>query len=573
MSMVNYNKVRLGDLLIEQGLITPADLDKGLKTQSEFGGKLGRVLIDLGLISEESLLLALANQFQVPLINFDEYPLNSDIIKKLPEAMARRFRAIPISDLGASYLVVFADPTDLIAKDEIGKRLGASISIGVAKESDILIAIDQTYRKTDAIVSLAEQLEFQLGQVKDVDMEADDETDGNIQAPVTKLLSSLFEDAIQVNASDVHIEPDKNYFRIRLRVDGVLQEQIVNEKAVLAAVVSRLKLMAKLNISEKRLPQDGRFTINVLDKIIDVRVSTLPVSFGESVVMRLLDRSKVVFDMSSLGMPPLVKKTMLHHIHAPHGMILVTGPTGSGKSTTLYSCLQALNTDSKKIITAEDPVEFSISRINQVQSSHKIGLTFAKILRAALRQDPDVVMVGEIRDEETATIALQASLTGHMVFSTLHTNDAIGCAERLINMGAEPFLVAASLKLVVAQRLVRRLCLNCVEDYTPNDYEMRWIGEALGVELPRINFKHSVGCPRCSNTGYKGRVAVYEFLEIDEKMAYFLRKEDLAGFAKYAAQSKTYRPLSLWALDFATQGITSLAEVLRVSGGDFDDEV
>lgn len=325
--------------------------------------------------------------------------------------------------------------------------------------------------------------------------------------------------------------------------------------------------MAKLNISEKRLPQDGRFTIDVLDRVIDVRVSTLPVNLGESVVMRLIDSSKGIFDIDSLGMPPLIRKTLLNHIGAPHGLILVTGPTGSGKSSTLYACLEHLNTDQRKIITAEDPVEYSISRINQSQAHPQVGLTFAKILRSALRQDPDVVMIGEIRDEETVIIALQAALTGHMVFSTLHTNNAISSVERLINMGA------AALKLVLAQRLVRRLCDDCMEDYTPRMFEKKWIGEALGVELPPINFNTSRGCGKCCHTGYKGRIAVYELLEIDEKMSYFLRKEDLSSFAEHAVKSHNYKPLSHWALDYAVQGLTSLQEVLRISSGDFDDEI
>ena len=573
MSTANFSKVKIGELLISQGLINIEQLESALESQKETGRKLGNVLIETDIISEETLLDVLARQFNAPLIDIESHKIDQELINRLPEAMARRFRVIPISMQNNEYLVAFSDPTDILAKDEISRRLGGPIRVCVCKESSILAAIDNTYRKTQTIVSLAEQLEMQIGQVDDLDSDLEASSESLSQAPVIKLLSSVFEDAIQVKASDIHVEPDKNFFRIRLRVDGVLQEQIVNEKTVLSALVSRLKLMAKLNISEKRLPQDGRFSITVLDRVIDVRVSTMPVASGESIVMRLLDRTKSVLDIPSLGMPPLVKKTLVHHIHAPHGMILVTGPTGSGKSTTLYACLQALNTDQKKIITAEDPVEYSISRINQVQTLPAIGLSFAKILRSALRQDPDVVMVGEIRDEETATIALQASLTGHMVFSTLHTNSAIGCAERLINMGAEPFLVAASLKLVMAQRLVRRLCEHCMQDYTPKSYEKKWIGEAVGVELPQINFKQARGCSRCAHTGYKGRIAVYEFLEIDEQMSYYLRKEDLSGFSQYALSSKNYRPLSQWALDYAIQGLTSLEEVLRISGGDFDDEI
>ena len=573
MSTVNYSRVRLGDLLVEQGTISAEQLQEALAFQKENGGKLGSTLVELNILSEDSLLLALSKQSKMRIINLSDYSVQPEIVRKLPEPVARRFRVIAIDNENGSILVALSDPMNIIAHDEIIRILGTNVVFGLSKESEILFAIDQNYRKKDAIVSLAEQLEFQLRDDEEDESVAEGSQDSAQESPVINILTSVFEDAIQINASDIHIEPDKSFFRIRLRVDGVLEEQIVNEKSVLPALISRIKLMSKLNISEKRLPQDGRFTISVLDKVIDVRVSTLPVNLGESVVMRLIDRSKGIFDIDGLGMPPLIRKTLLNQIKSPYGLILVTGPTGSGKSSTLYACLEHLNTEQCKIITVEDPVEYSISRINQSQIQTQIGLTFSNILRSALRQDPDIVMVGEIRDEDTATIALQAALTGHLVFSTLHTNNSIVSAERLINMGAEPFLVATSLKLVLAQRLVRKLCTNCMEDYKLKTFEKKWIAELTGVDLSGVQFKVSTGCSKCANTGYKGRIAVYEFLEIDEQMSSFLRKEDLSSFSKYASQSSTYRPLSHWALDYAIQGLTSLQEVLRISSGDFDDEI
>ncbi|MED5440119.1 MAG: GspE/PulE family protein, partial [Pseudomonadota bacterium] len=365
-------------------------------------------------------------------------------------------------------------------------------------------------------------------------------------------------------ASDVHIEPEESQLRIRLRVDGELQEQIMKEKRVASALVSRLKIMSGLDISEKRLPQDGRFNIRVRNKNIDVRLSTMPVQFGESVVMRLLDQSGGILSMASLGMRDQIRKRFEYLIARPHGLILVTGPTGSGKTTTLYAALTQLNQAEKKIITAEDPIEYRLPRINQVQVNTKVGLEFSTVLRAALRQDPDIVLIGEMRDHETAEIGLRAAMTGHMVLSTLHTNDAQSAAARLMDMGVDSYLVASSLRAVLAQRLIKKLCPHCTQNYEPDDQEKAWL-ETMEPGSSSRQYLNGRGCHHCNNTGYQGRVGIYELLELDANMIGALRKGDSQGFSEAALKSPYFRPLAMSALDFATEGVTSLEEVFRVS--------
>jgi len=369
-----------------------------------------------------------------------------------------------------------------------------------------------------------------------------------------------------VRASDIHIEPDEHVLRIRQRIDGVLQEQVVKERRIASALVLRLKLMSGLDISEKRLPQDGRFSLKIKERKVDVRLSTMPVEYGESVVMRLLDQTDGAAELKNVGMPAEMLVKFRRLIHMPHGLILVTGPTGSGKTTTLYGALQELNEVGKKIITVEDPVEYRLSRINQVQVNPKIDLSFARVLRAALRQDPDILLVGEIRDQETAEIALRAAMTGHLVLSTLHTNDAVSSAMRLVDMGAEGFLAATAIKAVLAQRLVRRLCDNCYVDHDPEPRDRAWISKVANITLaPEQRLKQAGGCHRCNNTGYRGRIGVFELLIINEEMADALRRSDSSGFVQAARASKGYRPLVVSALNDAIAGITSLSEVFIVA--------
>ncbi|WP_148861642.1 GspE/PulE family protein [Marinobacter fonticola] len=558
-------KIRIGDLLVQNQVITEEQLMTALREQKNTGRKLGRTLIDLGYVDEDNLLNFLSRQLEIPFVQLRHFQFNLNLVKKLPEALARRFRSIVLAEQSGELLVGMADPMDIFAYDELVRVLGQPVKQAVVRESELLSTLDLVYRRTEEIASLAEELEDELGDdaFDLADLSAESDTN---EAPVVKLLQTLFEDAVQARSSDIHIEPDETVVRIRQRVDGVLQEQVMKEKRVNSALVLRLKLMAGLNISEKRLPQDGRFNIRVKGRSIDVRVSTMPVQHGESVVMRLLDQSQGTLNLDGTGMPAELLERFRRMIHRPHGMILVTGPTGSGKTTTLYGALSELNQPEVKIITAEDPVEYRLPRITQVQVNPKIGLEFATVLRAALRQDPDVILVGEMRDRETVEIGLRAAMTGHLVLSTLHTNDSISSAMRLIDMGAQPFLVASSLLGVVAQRLIRRVCDNCKVSYLPTDQERVWL-DSLGRDAEAIadRFVHGQGCYQCSNTGYRGRIGVYEMLELDEAMLDALRRQDPSSFTRAARHSPTYRPLEQHALDYALEGVTTLQEVARVS--------
>jgi len=377
----------------------------------------------------------------------------------------------------------------------------------------------------------------------------------------------VFEDAMAANASDIHIEPDESVLRIRRRIDGVLHEQVMDEKAIVPALVSRLKLMAGLDIAERRLPQDGRFNIKLKKKAIDVRFSTLPTQYGEAVVMRLLDHSAGVQGLDHIGLSDGIKVRIRKAIHRPHGLLLVTGPTGSGKTTTLYAALNELNTPEKKIITVEDPVEYRLPRINQVQVNPKIGLDFARVLRSTLRQDPDIILVGEIRDQETAEIALRASITGHLVMSTLHTNDAISTALRLIDMGVEGFLVASAVHAIIAQRLVRKNCEKCIEPHALDAGQLSWLKNTVGEErAAALSFQQGKGCPACGHTGYRGRTAVHEMLDISGDLADALREQDYVAFKKHALAQKEFIPLVENGIALAQQDVTSIEEVIRISG-------
>ncbi|MDX1588768.1 MAG: GspE/PulE family protein [Oleiphilaceae bacterium] len=476
-------KIRIGDLLVQNEVITEEQLMAALNEQKSSGRKLGQALTDLGYIDEDNLLNFLSRQLDIPFVQLRHYQFNNELVKLLPETLARRFRAIVLAEKGRELLVGMADPMDIFAYDELSRALDRPIRQAVVRESELLNALDLVYRRTEEIASLAEELDDEIGDDAFDLAELGEGSEGE-EAPVVKLLQTIFEDAVQARSSDVHIEPDEAVMRIRQRVDGVLQEQVMKEKRINAALVLRLKLMAGLNISEKRLPQDGRFNVRVKGRSIDVRISTMPVQYGESVVMRLLDQSQGILDLGTTGMPPKVLARFRRLIRRPHGMILVTGPTGSGKTTTLYGALTELNRPEVKIITAEDPVEYRLLRITQVQVRPRIGLDFASVLRAGLRQDPDIMLVGEMRDRETVEIGLRAAMTGHLVLSTLHTNDAISSAMRLLDMGAEPFLVSSSLVGIVAQRLVRRVCENCCESYQPSQQERVWLAGLSVDESP-----------------------------------------------------------------------------------------
>ncbi|WP_321365642.1 GspE/PulE family protein [uncultured Desulfuromusa sp.] len=561
-------KIRIGDLLVKNGIITDEQLMNALAAQKKTGGKLGNTLIELGLVTSHQFHEFLANQMNLPFIDLKHYNYKPEVVRLLPETAARRFRAMVLGQDEERLLVGVADPTDIYAYDELTKKLKQPIKLAVVYESELLKALDTVYRRTQEIVTIAEELGEELSQGDSNLEQLLTETDVE-DAPVVRLLKSLFEDAVQVGASDIHIEPDEKVLRIRQRVDGVLHEQIMKEKRIASALVSRLKLVCGLDISERRLPQDGRFNVRVKGRSVDIRLSTMPLQYGESVVMRLLDQSSGILQLEQVGMPLTLLKRFRHQLHRPHGLVLVTGPTGSGKTTTLYGALNELNSDEKKIITVEDPVEYRLPRINQVQVHPKIGLDFSRVLRAGLRQDPDIVMVGEMRDKETSDIALRAAMTGHLVLSTLHTNDAVSTALRLIEMGTEGYIVASSLRAVLAQRLVRRICASChcadpLEPDTKswlNNYQGRIPGP-----IEQTEFKKGRGCPACNNTGYSGRIGIFELLEINFDLADALRRNDSAGFAAIANELPGFISLSDSALRLALEGVTSMEEVLRISG-------
>tara|TARA_B100000700_G_scaffold300977_1_gene369755 strand:+ start:1995 stop:3737 length:1743 start_codon:yes stop_codon:yes gene_type:complete len=554
--------MRLGDLLVHEQVISEQQLESALKEQQVSGRKLGATLIDLDYITEEQLLDFLAQQLKLERVSVADRKINPKDVERLPEVQARRYRALVIEADDETALVGMSDPADLAAVDAVTQQLAPrEVNLAVVSEGELLSAFDSLYRRTKEIETFASQLQTEYEETEDFTLGADSLDDDDDDATVAKLLKSIFEDAVQVRASDIHIEPDQNMLRIRQRVDGVLQENILDETNIANALVLRLKLMAGLDISERRLPQDGRFNIKVKKHSIDVRVSTMPVQYGEACVMRLLDQSSGILSLDQVGMPPDILKRVRHLIHRPHGMLLVTGPTGSGKTTTLYGALSELNTEEKKVITVEDPVEYRLPRISQVQVSNKIGLDFARVLRTTLRQDPDIIMVGEMRDHETVEIGLRGAITGHMVLSTLHTNDAITSAMRLIDMGAPSYLVAAALRGVIAQRLVRRVCERCAQDDAPDEAQ-RAILEHLEKGSCDSTFKKGAGCQNCNHTGYRGRIGVFELLEMNGAMMDALRQQDTQRFAEAAKKAKGYRSMANVALDFAKQGITSINEVL-----------
>ena len=562
--MEAHKKIRIGDLLVQNRIISHDQLMAALAEQKKTGRKLGRTLIDLNYINETDLLNFLSRQLQIPFLDIAQYKRKPEVCKELPESLARRFRVMLLESNPQEVLLAMTDPTDLMGLDEISRILKKRIRQAVVRESDLLNAIDQAYRRTDEISTLAGQLSEELSE-NNFDLNALLSSSEVSDAPVVKLLQSIFEDAVQTNASDIHIEPDERVLRIRQRVDGVLTEHILDNFNIAPALVVRLKLMCGLNISEKRLPQDGRFSIRVKNKNLDVRFSTLPIQFGESVVMRILDQSKGLLDLHALGMPEDLLERFKAHIHNPHGLILVTGPTGSGKTTTLYAALASVNHPQTKIITAEDPVEYTLPRVNQAQINEKIGLSFASVLRSALRQDPDVILIGEIRDKETAEIAVRASITGHLVFSTLHTNSAVETATRLLDMGIEGYILASSLKVIVAQRLVRKNCDRCSQTSVPDAGQMIWLEKTFDVQSADMAFKQGTGCQFCNHSGYRGRIGVYELLELQHSTLDALRRNDSASFVRAARSTPGFKTFTEQAMGLVRQGMTSLDELMRIS--------
>lgn len=574
-------RLRIGDVLVQSGIITEEDVKKALDYSKEMNIKLGQSVVALRLASEADICTALGQQLgMVVFPDLSKLNIDASTVQLLPENMARQKRAIAISqsmnaNTGNKVItVVIADPLDYPSRDDITDKLDpCEVDFVIAPESEIVRYLSQLYRNTENITKYANQLQTEVTKsafdLNSMDSLSVDE--GTSDAAVVNLLRSMFEDAVNCNASDIHIEPDEDVLRIRQRIDGNLTEQVLNNVDIAPAIALRLKLMASMDISEKRLPQDGRFPIAILGKNIDVRVSTLPTQYGESIVMRLLNQSNGLLSLESTGMPQDLLNRFRQQLHRPHGMILVTGPTGSGKTTTLYGALNELNQPNVKIITVEDPVEYRLPRVTQVQVNSKIGLDFANVLRSTLRQDPDIILVGEMRDQETSEIGLRGSMTGHLVLSTLHTNDAISSTLRLMDMGAPGYLVAGALRAVLAQRLVRRVCPKCSSSYHPSVQQQNFIEDALGITIEEQNthtFKmgnEGKGCQYCNFSGYKGRVGVFELLVLNQEMMDALRREDHESFTRAALNSSNYSSLARMAYDFATKGITSLEEVMRVS--------
>lgn len=560
-------KLRLGDVLLQQRLVSEEQLKQTLELQRKSGKKVGRLLIESGVITEEGLANALARQLRIPFVNLKTFPLRADVIKQLPESAARRFRAMVLEDKGESLLIAMSDPLDLFAYDEIARMLKRKVKVAVTPEGHLVAALDRMYRRTEEISGFARALEKDLSEAVDFgELTASAGAEG---APVVRLLQSLFEDAMQLGASDVHIEPQESILLVRVRVDGVLQTQTQTDKRIAGALAQRLKLMAGLDIAEKRLPQDGRFSVRLREQTIDVRLSTMPSTYGESVVMRLLNHGAVVRRLDHLGMPDAIMRRFREVLGRTSGMVLVTGPTGSGKTTTLYAALSEINSDELKVITVEDPVEYRLPGLTQVQVNEKIDLSFARVLRSTLRQDPDVILVGEMRDVETAEIGLRAAITGHMVLSTLHTRDAMSTPFRLLDMGAPPFMVATSLQAVIAQRLVRLNCQVCSEPHEPSPAEQAWLNSILEKGesiMPMLG----LGCSACNGTGYAGRQGIYELLEMDVELTQAATRSDPAAFMRAARERMHGQTLAHQALELVRQGRTSLTEALRI-GFDVDD--
>jgi MSHA biogenesis protein MshE len=557
-------KVRLGDVLVAQKLISREQLAIALEQQKRSGRRLGRVLVDNGFCNDEQIAEALARQLSIPYINLKFYNLNGDVVRRLSESQARRFRAIVLEDRKSKYLVGLADPSDLFAADEVQRSLKRDIAIAAVSEDQALATIDRMYRRTEEISGLAKAVEREIGDAY-VDFGALAAAAGLEDAPVVKLLQTVFEDAVAANASDVHIEPQERNVRIRFRIDGVLQVQTEVDAKIGPALVQRVKLMGGIDISEKRRPQDGRFNVLVREQQVDVRLSTMPVQHGESVVMRLLNRKARLLSLDSLGMPADMLVRYRRLVQRTNGMVLVTGPTGSGKTTTLYATLSEINSPEKKIITVEDPVEYKLPGINQVQVNDKIDLSFSAVLRSSLRQDPDIILVGEMRDEETAQIGLRAALTGHLVLSTLHTKDAATTPIRLIDMGAPYYMVGTSIHAVLAQRLVRLNCESCIEAEVAPAAEATWVAREYGISLAGRKFRRGRGCSHCNGTGFSGRTGIYEMLEMSSEMVAALNQNRNDEFVTLAEQALRGRSLRHQALQLAIAGRAPVSEVVRVA--------
>jgi type IV pilus assembly protein PilB len=563
---------RLGELLLRDQMISAEQLQRAQDESRRSGERLGNSLVKVGAIQEEDLTQFLSKQYGVPAINLAEFDIEPEVIALVSKDVAMRHKVVPVNRAGNSLIVAMADPSNILAIDDLKFVTGYNIEVVVASEIGVTQALTRYYEKSSeaqleqVMNELQENVAYEA--VEEAEANANDLERASEDAPVVKLCNHILLSAINLGASDIHIEPYEKSYRVRCRVDGVLKELMQPPLKLKNALSSRLKIMARLDIAERRLPQDGRIKLKIGGgKEMDFRVSVLPTLFGEKIVMRLLDKGNLQLDMTKLGFEPGQLQDFKTALEAPFGMVLVTGPTGSGKTTTLYSGLQELNTISDNISTAEDPVEFNLAGINQVQVSDAIGLTFAAALRSFLRQDPDTIMIGEIRDFETAEIAVKAALTGHMVLSTLHTNDAPSTITRLLNMGIEPFLVTAAVNLVEAQRLIRKICANCKEPVpTPKD-ELKLLG-AKDEEIDTATCFKGKGCERCGGGGYKGRIAVYEVMKFNEPLRELVLQGASAVELKAEAIRNGMRTLRMSGITKVCTGVSTVDEVGRLTAGD-----
>ncbi|GAB4290934.1 MAG: type II secretion system ATPase GspE [Myxococcota bacterium] len=561
----------LGEILIAMGKITRKELDEALKVQAEKGGRIGEILVNMKALSYEDVITALARQLDLEVVEgINAENIDLELISNLPISFAKQHSLIPLQKKEGVIVVATSEPLNVDALDELAIILDGSIKTLLAQPSTVLDAINRTYDRRERNAGAVMD---SIGQEDDLNVltqeleEPQDLIDVDDEAPIIRLVNSLLTQSVKERASDIHIEPAEKDISVRFRIDGVLYEIIRPPKRIQAAIISRIKIMGGLNIAEKRLPQDGRIRIKIAGKDIDIRLSTLPTSHGERVVMRLLERGSLLLDLTQLGFTE-DKLAKIHSIiHKSHGIFLVTGPTGSGKTTTLYSALSAINSPDVNIITVEDPVEYQLPGISQIQVQPKIGLTFAHVLRSILRQDPDVILIGETRDLETAEIAIQASLTGHLVFSTLHTNDAASSITRLVDMGVEPFLVSSSLVAILAQRLIRRVCPTCREPYTPTKADLDKIGLDRSLLKDDIIYR-SRGCPECLNTGYQGREGIYELMTVDDDIRQMILTKGSSTELKKAARARGMLTLREDGARKVAEGLTTIAEVMRVTQDD-----
>ena len=549
--MPKLEKKSLGETLVEQGILTQVELDQAQEETKKTGEPLQKSLIRLGLVSDEELTHLMGVALNVPSVDLSTYLIKPELLDLVPEALARKHHLIPIFKIGKTLTIAMSDPSDIRALDEVRLACRLDVKPAIATEPSIQRALEQYYGTKGSIDELVKLIEEKGLPSKERDIAE--------ELPVVKLVNLLVMQAIHDGASDIHIEPDRDVLRTRVRVDGILHEVPSPPKHLQSAVISRIKILSNLDIAERRIPQDGRFQMKIENREVDIRTSIIPTIYGEKVVLRLLDTANILLRLEDLGFPEELLKRYEKLIHHPYGIILVTGPTGSGKTTTLYASLERINSQEKNIVTIEDPVEYHMDRVQQMQVNPRIGVTFANGLRSILRQDPDIIMVGEIRDVETAEVAIQAALTGHLVFATLHTNDAPSAVSRLIDMQVEPFLVSSSLAGIIAQRLVRKVCDACKESYAPP----MEVTKAAASAVPHVY--RAKGCKKCMNTGYKGRVAIFELLIPDEEIRGLIVAKASAEKIRKAAEGYGMRGLREDGLQKVAQGITTLEEVLRVT--------